>query len=391
MAIHLLLCPLRLRTLRQRLDDLCLPIRSRRCIFSRLVLAHLGFRLLLHCPVRGRTRLRLPYIRRTILYMQIPCAGQLGAGDFMAVWLVEPDRSDCRSCFYRVRLRSTTASSRLNGRRFQGLCADRPSDGRGHGRVYRPPWFFEQSEHSSTGKDDQNICHFPHCCPLQLLRRAFGNVRLQAYVLLHMDHGCQQLGLVSHGLVLPLRLLVSLMDHDRLRCDGPYRRRNQRSRNQSTVVHCPRARLHLDRRLAVHHRAGLLQRRSQRHAGQRRCAARSPDLLRRHWQERRHLLHRSRLFRSQLHGHDSHPGRRPHHLGLRPRRNAPPVASLVQNQQENRHPHLRRVAVRRIMYAHQPDRSGLLHRHIRNLQSDGHRSRLVLLHPHHLQDALWQV
>ena len=72
--------------------------------------------MLLHRLVRGRTRLGLPYIWGIILHMQIPRAGKLGAGNIMAVWMVEPDRSDCWSRFYRVRLCPVTLGGSLNGR-----------------------------------------------------------------------------------------------------------------------------------------------------------------------------------------------------------------------------------------------------------------------------------
>lgn len=123
--------------------------------------------------------------------MQIPCTDKLGAGNIMAVWLVEPHWSDCRSCVYRVRLRPTAPGSRVNGRRLQWLCAHRQADRWGHGCLCGTPRFFEQSEHSSARKDDEDLCHFPHCRPIQLLRRTSGHVRLQAYFLLHLDHGRQ--------------------------------------------------------------------------------------------------------------------------------------------------------------------------------------------------------
>ena len=100
LAVYLLFRPLRLWTLRQCLYNLHLPIRSRRGIFSRMVLADLRLRMLLHSLVRGRTRLRLPHIRRTILHMQIPRPTKLGAGNIVAVRLAESPRPDCRSCFY---------------------------------------------------------------------------------------------------------------------------------------------------------------------------------------------------------------------------------------------------------------------------------------------------
>ena len=53
LAVDLLLRPLRLRPLRQCLDNLHLSIRGRWCIFSRVVLADFWVRMLLHCLVRG--------------------------------------------------------------------------------------------------------------------------------------------------------------------------------------------------------------------------------------------------------------------------------------------------------------------------------------------------
>ena len=99
LALNLLFRPLSLWALRQCFHHLYLPIRSRRRIFSRLVMADFGFRMLLHCLVRGRTRLRLPYLWRLILYMQIPRTDKLGTGNIVALRLAEPHRSDCRSCF----------------------------------------------------------------------------------------------------------------------------------------------------------------------------------------------------------------------------------------------------------------------------------------------------
>lgn len=147
--------------------------------------------MLLHCPVRGRTRLRLPDFRRTIFHLQVPRPDKLGAGNIMAVRLVESHRPDCRSCVDRVWLRPTAPSGCLNGRGLQWLCAHGPADRWGHGRFYGTSRCVEQSEHSSARKDDQDICHFPYCRLIQLLRRTSGNVRLQAYFLLHLDHGRQ--------------------------------------------------------------------------------------------------------------------------------------------------------------------------------------------------------
>ena len=111
--------------------------------------------------------------------MQIPRPGKLGAGNFMAVRLVELDRPDCRSCFDRVRLCPTTPGGSINGRRFQWLCTNRPSDRRGDGCLYRATCNVEQPEHVGARENDQNIRHLPHCRLVQLLRRTIGNVRLQ--------------------------------------------------------------------------------------------------------------------------------------------------------------------------------------------------------------------
>ena len=62
-------------------------------------MADFGFRMLLHCLVRSRTRLRLPYFWRLILHVQIPRTDKLGTRDIMALRLAEPHRSDRRSCF----------------------------------------------------------------------------------------------------------------------------------------------------------------------------------------------------------------------------------------------------------------------------------------------------
>ena len=100
-------------------------------------MADFWIRLLLHRLIRGRIGLCIPDIRRSILHLQIPGPGKLGARDIMAVRLVEPDRSDRWSCFYRVRLRSAPLGRRLDGRRFQWLCTHRTANRGGDGGIYR--------------------------------------------------------------------------------------------------------------------------------------------------------------------------------------------------------------------------------------------------------------
>ena len=170
--------------------------------------------MLLHCLVRRRIGLRLPDLRGSILHLQIPRPRGLGPGNRMAVRLAEPARSDRGRGVDRVRVRAVALGGRLDGGRFQGLCPDRSPDGGRHGRFSHPPCLFKQSQHGRARKDDQDVRHLPHRRPLQLLRGAARHVRLQAYVLVHLDHGRQQLGLVAQWLVLPFRLPVRLMDHD---------------------------------------------------------------------------------------------------------------------------------------------------------------------------------
>ena len=79
LAIDLLLRPGCFRPLCECLHDLHLPLRGWRNIVRHLVLVSLRFWLLLHSFVCGRTRLRLPYIRRSILHLQISCSGKLGS------------------------------------------------------------------------------------------------------------------------------------------------------------------------------------------------------------------------------------------------------------------------------------------------------------------------
>ena len=110
--------------------------------------------------------------------MQVPRANRLGAGNIVVVRLVESHWPDRWSCFNGIRLCPIAPSGRLDGRGLQRLRADRPSDRWGHGCLYGTTRRFEQSEHSSARKDDENICDFPHCCPVQLLCHTSGNVRL---------------------------------------------------------------------------------------------------------------------------------------------------------------------------------------------------------------------
>lgn len=95
---------------------------------------------------------------------------------------------------------------------------------------------------------------------------------------------------------------------DRLRRHSAHSRRDQKPRSQSPLVHRPSPGLHLDRRLAVHHRARLHHRRRQTKTRLPDRATRSPNLLRRHGPQSGHFLHSLRLHSPELHSHDSHPG-----------------------------------------------------------------------------------
>ena len=71
LAVLHLLRPLHLRSFRLRRHHLRLPSRSGWSLVRRLVLAAVRLRLLLHCPLRRRARLRLPNLRRPLLHLQI--------------------------------------------------------------------------------------------------------------------------------------------------------------------------------------------------------------------------------------------------------------------------------------------------------------------------------
>ena len=116
MAFYRILRPFYIRPLRQCFYHLHLSVRGGWCFVGRVVLAHLRFRLLLYCLVRGRTCVCLSHLRRPIFHLQIPCARRMGPGDSLVDGLVESSRPNCWSCIDGIWLCPIASRCCFNGR-----------------------------------------------------------------------------------------------------------------------------------------------------------------------------------------------------------------------------------------------------------------------------------
>ena len=115
----------------------------------------------------------------------------------------------------------------------------------------------------------------------------------------------------------PLFTMSSLTESQPgLRRNSPHSRRNQEPRSQSALVHRRRTARHLARRLALHHRTRIRDRRSYRQTRLCHQTARCANLLRRLGPARGHFLHHRRLHRPQLHSHDGHTRWFTHNMGI---------------------------------------------------------------------------
>ena len=171
MALHLLLRPRCFRSLCLRLHPLHIPFRSRWSILRRLVLAHLWLRLLLHRPLRRRTRLSLPHIGRSLLHHQIPRSHQLDPRNSLVDGMAQFARSGSWSCQYGIWVRTIATSSCVNEWGFQWLRPHRQTDCGRHGSIHHSPRGSQFAEYVRFGKDDQDIRDIPHCSAFLLLRR----------------------------------------------------------------------------------------------------------------------------------------------------------------------------------------------------------------------------
>ena len=108
---------------------------------------------------------------------------------------------------------------------------------------------------------DEDLRRVPRRCPCRLLHRFAGRGQEQACLILRMDECDSSQWLDARRLLVHLRFLVSILDDDRLRRYSAYRRRDSGPRHQNTLGYHHCLRLHLRRRVAVHHSAYLLLRR----------------------------------------------------------------------------------------------------------------------------------
>ena len=163
------------------------------------------------------------------------------------------------------------------------------------------------------GEDDEDICHLPRRCHHYLLHCvACDGPTEQRYSETHCEicvHQCgQRLWLDTCWLVVFVWIPFCQLDDDRLRCHCAYRRRNRRTREESSVGYLLGYALHLACRLAVQHRPVLRHGRPSRDPCFSNGTTCGTDLLQRSRQSRRNSVHYLRVLHHQVRHFHRHAG-----------------------------------------------------------------------------------
>ena len=132
------------------------------------MLAYQWLRLLLHCALRRRARFRLSYLRRLVLYLQIPGSREMGPGDLLAYWVVELAGTDSWRRINGVWMRSTVVGGSEHELGFQRIYPDGQADCWSHGREHDISWRAQQPEYLRAGENHKNLCDLPCGCPARL-------------------------------------------------------------------------------------------------------------------------------------------------------------------------------------------------------------------------------
>ena len=113
-------------------------------------------------------------MRRALLYVQIPCAGELGARDKLALRMAEFAGTDRRRCLERIWMRPIALGSSLNGFELH-VYSYGPSNRWCHGCRDCLTYAHQQLEDQLAREDHENLCNLAYCYSSKLLYHASGD------------------------------------------------------------------------------------------------------------------------------------------------------------------------------------------------------------------------